>query len=58
MSADSGERSLAVRSLTLIVSRTPSAAPAIIAEAAKRGIGETPVEVNVELGGAVSGGGY
>jgi len=35
-----------------------SAAPAIIAEAAKRGIGETPVEVEIELGGAVSGGGY
>ncbi|CAE6429897.1 unnamed protein product [Rhizoctonia solani] len=35
-----------------------SAAPAIIAEAGKRGIGETPVEVEVELGGAVSGGGY
>jgi hypothetical protein len=35
-----------------------SAAPAIIAEAGKRGIGETPVEVEVELGGAVLGGGY
>ncbi|CAE6506348.1 unnamed protein product [Rhizoctonia solani] len=35
-----------------------SAAPAIIAEAGQRGIGETPVEVEVELGGAVSGGGY
>jgi hypothetical protein len=35
-----------------------SAAPAIIAEAAKRGIGETAVEIEVELGGAVSGGGY
>ncbi|ELU41420.1 hypothetical protein AG1IA_04543 [Rhizoctonia solani AG-1 IA] len=34
-----------------------SAAPAIIAEAGKRGIGETPVEVEVDLGGAVSGGG-
>ncbi|QRV76178.1 deoxyribose-phosphate aldolase [Ceratobasidium sp. AG-Ba] len=35
-----------------------SAAPAIIAEAAARGIGETPVKVEVDLAGAVSGGGY
>ncbi|KAF8604947.1 deoxyribose-phosphate aldolase [Ceratobasidium sp. AG-I] len=35
-----------------------SAAPAIIAEAATRGIGESPTEVEVELDGAVSGGGY
>ncbi|KAB5592905.1 hypothetical protein CTheo_3616 [Ceratobasidium theobromae] len=34
-----------------------SAAPAIIAEAAKRGIGESPVEVEVDIGGSVSGGG-